>query len=432
MKKLRGILAAAVAMSMVFTTVNVSAEEKKKDEKITLNIMHFHTQESNSTSIEAEAYNALSEKFMEEHPEVEWNVTTLQEADYQTKIMALAAANELPDIFFTKGSWIQNFYDNNLMYDLTDDIDPSIYREGILQAVTRNDRIYGLPIMFTVTSLVYYNQTMWEEIGYDSFPTTWEDMEKANELFKEKGITMIAMGNKDKWPIESCVMSTLGDRFTGTDWTRSILNKDGKAKFTDSEFVDMLTTVQNMTDMFNPDFNALTNEQAESLYCAGKAATEIQGAWGIPFLTANGDPDVLENTHLALLPEVENEKGEANASSSSAAWSQSISSKLSGKALEIAIEYVKATTGKEFCEYMMKKQGYLGQCIVDVEPEVDLNNLQKEWLDFSKTLTLVPIYDGEMDGAIIDVMNSKVQEMMNGGTTPEDVAKAIQEEQEKE
>lgn len=408
-----------------------SSEEKSGDSEIALNVMHFHTPETMSNSIESEAYNKLADEFMAANSDVKWNVTTLQQSDFHTKIMALAAANEMPDIYFAKGSWIQNFYDSNLMADLTDSIDATVYRDGIFTPFTRDNRIYSLPIQFVITSVVYYNQPMWQEIGYEEFPKTWEELEAANEKFSANGITTIALGNKDKWPYESCIISTLGDRFTGTDWTQSIITGDGTAKFTDPEFVSTLETSQQFAKMFNIDFNAITNEQADNLYGTGKAAATVEGGWTVSYLTANADQEVIDNTRLALLPDVPGQKGASGTTSGGAGWGQSISAKLEGEALKIAIEYNKATTGVENCEYMMEKQGYIGQCQVDAQPTEELNSLQKAYMEFSNSLTLVPIYDIQMDGAVIDVMNSKLQELLSGTITPQAAAEAIQAEQDK-
>ena len=44
---------------------------------------------------------------------------------------------------------------------------------------------------------------MWKEAGYDAFPSTWEDVEKASEYFNEQGITTVAFGNGGKWQANS-------------------------------------------------------------------------------------------------------------------------------------------------------------------------------------------------------------------------------------
>ena len=399
--------------------------------KVTLDLLHFHTRETAENSSEAKGYLAMLDKFIDEHPEYTINESTLQQADYHTKVMALAAANEMPDIFFTKGSWVQNFYDNDLMADLTDSIDTGIYREGVFIPFTRGDKIFASPIQFALTSIVYYNEEMWKDIGYDAFPATWEELIAANEKFKDKGITTIALGNKDKWPYESCIISTLGDRMTGTDWTQSIILNDGKAKFTDAEFVNTLEMSKELVPLFNIDFNAINNEQADNLYGTGKAASTIEGAWTIAYLLENAEEEIIEQTRFALLPSVNNQKGEDGTTSGGAGWAESASSKLTGEALTAAKELINATTGVEFCKFIMEDSGLLGQCEVPVVDKESLPGISQRYLDFVDTVKLVPIYDIQMDGAVIDVMNSKLQELLGGTATAEDAAAAIQAAQDK-
>ena len=43
--------------------------------------------------------------------------------------------------------------------------------------------------------MVIYDKAMWKEAGYDTFPSTWEDVEKASEYFQEQGIDTVAFGN---------------------------------------------------------------------------------------------------------------------------------------------------------------------------------------------------------------------------------------------
>jgi raffinose/stachyose/melibiose transport system substrate-binding protein len=400
-------------------------------EKITLNVMHFHTIETMENSSESKGYHAMKEKFIKEHPNVIINETIFQQTDYHTKVMALAAADEMPDIFFTKGSWVQNFHDNNLMADITPYVNESVYRGGIFIPFTRGGKVYGIPIQFMPTSLVYYNEKLFREIGMDHFPKTWEELEQADKAFKAKGIATIALGNKDKWPYESCVISTLGDRFTGTNWTQSIILNDGKAKFTDNEFIATLRYSQQLASMFNKDFNAINNEQSTVLYGSGKAASTFEGGWSVAFQLQNSDPDVLANTRLAVLPAVPGMKGDANATSGGGGWAQSASAKLTGARLQAAIDFIKQTTGEEYSQFLMDDTGLPGPCEVAIKDKGSLPKLSQDYLDYMSSLKFVPIYDIQMDGAVIDVMNSKLQELLGGTATPEEVAAAIQAEQNK-
>jgi raffinose/stachyose/melibiose transport system substrate-binding protein len=425
------IVMVLLAAALVLAACNRQTGEASGGGKVSLELMHFQTIETIAESTEAKGYHAMKDKFIAEHPDVTINESILQQIDYQTKIMALAAADEMPDMFFTKGSWVQNFYDNNLMADLTDKIDVKQYREGVFIPVTRGGRIYGTPLQLLATSVVFYNEKMWKDIGYNEFPKTWDELVAANAKFRAKGIDTIALGNKDRWPYESCIISTLGDRFTGTDWTQSIILNDGKAKFTDPDFITTLKYSQQMASMFNVNFNEINNNQADALYCTGKAASTIEGMWAIAYILTNGDPDVVANTRMAILPSVPGQKGASNATSGGAGWAHSVSSKLAGAKLDAAIEYLKQVTGRDYSEFIMDDSGLLGPIEVPIKDRSSLPPLSQLYLDFANSISYIPIYDIQMDGAVIDVMNSKLQELLGGTASPEEVAAAIQAEQDR-
>ena len=149
---------------------------------------------------------------------------------------------------------------------------------------------------------------MWKEAGYDEFPSTWEDVEKASEYFKDQGIDTIAFGNGGKWQANSDWLSTLGDRYTGKDWFQSLIDKSGAA-FTDEAFVKALTETQHLfteTDIFNEDYNSVTNEDAREYYISGDAAAFIGGNWDESYIAAtlkDSDEEKFNNIGFAVLPQ---------------------------------------------------------------------------------------------------------------------------------
>jgi raffinose/stachyose/melibiose transport system substrate-binding protein len=424
----------AVIALMVFSGCkgkSESAGSRGGTEKIVLELVTQHTPETAKDSATIRGYLAMKEKFIKDNPNVTLNETALQQTDMHTKLMALAAADEMPDYFCTKGSWVQNFYDNNLMADLTGKIDTSRYREGLLGPYTKNGRVFAVPYVFQITSICYYNEKLWKEIGYDKFPETWDELLAANEKFKARGITTIALGNKDRWPFESCIISTLGDRITGSDWTRSIIDKDGKAKFTDPDFIKVLDISQQWASLFNVNFNEIVNNQSDVLYCTGKAASTFEGNWTVSYLLANADKDVLDNTRLAYVPSFSGQKGSRNTISGGSAWSYSANAKLTGAALDAAVKLIDYTTGTEYSQYVMDDEGLPGPVPVSPKAGANMPDLAKRYIEWLGTIKVVPIYDAQMEGAVIDVMNSRIQELLNKTMSPRDVAAAIQAEQDK-
>lgn len=409
--------------------------EKTEEEQVTLTVSHFHTADTRADSSEADAFLTMVEEFQEENPNVKLELQELPQADFETKTQAQAAAGELPDIFFMKGSWVTNFLANDSVYDLTDALNSyehkDAYREGIFDAATRDGKVYGLPIQNAVTSLVFYNEALWKEAGYDSFPTTWEEIYEADAKFDEMGIPTFALGNLEAWPAESCILSAYGDRYTGTEWTEGIVNNDGTAKFTDDAFVNALSGLQDMVDLFNVDYNTLTNEQTEAMFCNGEAAATIDGGWSVSYIQTNASEEVLENTKIALLPAVEGGAGAADSTSGGCGWYCAMNSNLAGTEKEqAALDFMFKVFGYDLSEYLVTEYGFISPCIVEGVDISTYPQLTQDYVALMDSTTLTPIYDIRMEASVIETMNKGIQELFNGDTSPEELAAAIQAEQE--
>lgn len=81
--------------------------------------------------------------------------------------------------------------------------------------------------------------------------------------------------------MNSCFLSTLGNRYTGPEWFSSMIAKGG-AKFTDPAFIGR--TDRDPAPVYrNQDLQCglqrLTNEGAREYFIAGRAASFIGGNW---------------------------------------------------------------------------------------------------------------------------------------------------------
>lgn len=402
-------------------------------EPVTLTFMHTRTDADIMDSAEGRAFLRLSEEWLEMHPHVTIEQSTMGQGDYQTRVMVLAAADDMPDMFFTKGSWVSHFYNAGVMADLTDYIDMSLaWRPGMFDPFTRNGRIYAVPYQCNVTHLIYYNMEMWREAGFDSFPDNWEDIERAHEHFAANGITTISFGNFDMWNIGSCILSALGDRFTGTEWTESIVRNDGIASFTDPEWVASLEWAMDMRRFFNTDFNAIPHQQAATMFAEENAAAHINGIWMTSWFISNASEELVENMNVAVMPGVPGGLGVANATSGGPVWSQSVSARLTGAAFLYAVGFTNFLYADYYNQYVMDAAGQIGP-IIKYPADIDaLNPLARRTLDFVNSLDgLTPIYDGVMDASVISIKEVQTQLMLSDGISPQEVAELVQAELER-
>lgn len=411
------------------TTTGAPTDETP--DEIVYEFIHTRLEEEMDQNAEAYAFFTHLYAWLDANPHVTINQNVMSQTDYQTRIMALAAADDMPDLYFTKGSWVGNFYRNEVMADLTDYITVADYRPGIFDPFTRDGKIYAVPYQCNVTHVVYYNSEMWADAGFDAFPDNWDDIWTAHEYFQEQGIDTIAFANLDKWNSGSCILSTLGDRFTGTAWTESIVLNDGNAKFTDPEFVAALEWLNEMKELFNDDFNAIQHQQAAGYYINRRAAANIDGIWTMGYHLANADEDLLQATKVAVMPPVPGGKGEAAATSGGPVWSMSVSSKLEGAKMDKAAELTLYLFSEEYSQHVMDSAGMISIHIVEPTDRDGMHVLSQRMLDMVNSLNLVPIYDGQMEASVIEVQATTVQAMLAGDMTPQEVAERIQAEQDR-
>lgn len=383
----------------------------------------------------AKGYYTALDQWQVEHPEVTVNVEEVEQSSYQTKITSLAAADDVPDLYMLKGSWATNFIDNGWAVDVTEEVEgdeewKNGYIAGAFDAVTKDGKIYAVPQESSYTSVVYWNSDMWAEIGYDHFPTTWDELLDAVDKFNEKGIKTFVMGNKPNWPAESCWLSTLGDRFTGPEWTKSIVEGTG-AKFTDQEFIDALTAFQDLVDRgaFNDDINSIDDTEQNSVYFQKKAAAIISGSWFINICDANAPEDVKEATKLSIIPSIDGGAENQRTVSGGPAWFMAMGNKVTDpEKRALVMDLMKALTD----ERQANVTASMGAVTAWASPEYDSSQvapLFNEFNEMMKDVTPVQIYDACMEASVIETMNVGLQSMLIGEKTPEELAEEIQMEQ---
>lgn len=136
--------------------------------------------------------------------------------------------------------------------------------------------IYGVPMEQDLMG-VYYNPALFEENGI-AVPTTYAEFQAAVEAFKEKGITPIAFGNRDRWPATNTLSLLLG-LSAGKAAEEAVLF--GDTPWSNEQFKLAAETFQSWAenDYFPNGFNGIGYDEANALFLAGRAAMTITGSW---------------------------------------------------------------------------------------------------------------------------------------------------------
>ncbi|MFC5529098.1 extracellular solute-binding protein [Cohnella yongneupensis] len=410
------------------------ASEDTKKEPITVTLMDLWAKDK-TENVSTSVREALA-KFQEENPDIIVQEESIgDQTAYYTKLKTLAASNELPDIFISKGSELAMFAKNGAAAPLDEILNAdAAWKDGFLPSsfndLSTEGSIYGVPFSMLATHVIYYNKQIFADAGIASFPTTWADFESAIEKLKAKGVTPIALGNKEQWVAESCLLSALGDRYTGSDWFNGIIAKSG-AKFTDADFVTGLTAFQNLAKLgaFNKDMNSINNDQQKTLYFNGKAAMFIEGSWAIGAVMA-APAEIAENTEVAVFPSVDGGKGQALATSGGAGSGFAVGVKGYAEKKEAIAKVLKAISGAEFAKSLAEKGEPVAYKVADYDKS-KVSSLAVKYAALSSQLQFTPIYDSYLSPAVISKMNAGLQDLLIDAVSPQDLAASIQAEYEK-
>ena len=440
MKKLVSLLA---ALSLLLTAVSAFAATPVAPTELAykgeITLMHFSTSEESEGNGGSDGFRTTIANWQAAHPDITLTQDVLANAEYKQIIATRASAGDLPDVFLLQGMNTISWANGGLVMDLTDIIKASPYyadyNTAYFTPFTYEGKVYGYPVLTGGTcTVVIYDKAMWAEAGFDTFPATWEDVEKAAEFFSAKGVDTIAFGNGGKWQMNSDFISTLGNRYTGPDWFASLIAKSGAA-FTDEAFVKALAETKRLfteTKIFNQDFNVVTNEDAREYFISGDAAAMIGGNWDEAYIwqvLKDTNEEKFNNIGFAVLPQPADATEAPNSQNIGLGYAIALNPAVANDADKLAacIDLAQELTGPAFSSYVAENYALGG---LTAAGDVDFSKFDPITVAFYNwsyvDTTTCEIYDSYITSAVWDVFNTDVQSMLNGELTPEQVAENAQ------
>lgn len=397
-------------------------------EKVSISIWHNWT----GQDAKAVAMRKIIEDFRAQNPDIEVVDEGLPTDGLKTRLRTVAAADEMPDLFVMwPDAMTKEFVKGDLLQPIDDELNANPdWKNGFipnaLDGYTVDGKIYSVPMNLAPSSFIFYNDTLFKKYNV-KVPETWEELEAAIQTFNDNGVIPIALGNKANWVAQSTFFSTVADRITGTDWFLKAVEQDG-AKFTDPEFIEALKTFQKLGEInaFQEGFNSLDETQMMQLYFQGNAAMVVNGGWALANLVNNAPPEVLDNTHITIVPAIAGGKGDPATTSGVVGTGLGVSKKLDGGKKEAAMKLFYALAGPDG-----QKATLDSSTLVSYNIELDKSKahpLFVELYDLVQGIKIVPVYDSKLGSATVEVVNNGLQELLMGGN-PETIARKIQDTQ---
>ncbi|WP_240419127.1 extracellular solute-binding protein [Paenibacillus periandrae] len=397
-------------------------------EKVKLSIWHNWT----GQDAKGIAMRKILDDFKTQHPEIELEAEGLPTDGLKTRLRTVAAADEMPDLFVMwPDAMTKEFVNGKLLQPIDEFLNSkpewkNNFIPNALDGYTVDSKIYSVPMNLAPSSFIYYNQAIFDKYNV-KVPKTWDELKTVMDTFNKNNIIPMALGNKANWVVQSTIFSTIGDRVTGTDWFLKASAQNG-AKFTDPEFIKALTVLQDLgkSKAFQDGFNGIDENQMMQLFFQGKAAMFMDGGWATANLVNNAPKEVLDTTHITILPAIDGGKGDPQTTAGVVGTGLGVSKKLTGVRKDAAMELFYALSGPE------GQKATLGSStLVSYKIDVDKSKAHPLFVELNelmKNVKISPVYDSKLSSAAVEVINNGLQELLMG-TSPEVVAKKVQDAQ---
>ena len=152
-----------------------------------------------------ELWKQIGAEFEKQNPGVKIDWQFLENEAFKAKLPTTLQSKDRPDLFYSWAGGV--FYDQaraGVLKDITKSMEgewaATLSPAGV-KAFTYDGKVYGAP-MKTSLEILWYNKELLKKAGVDPASlTTWNGFLDAVKKCKAAGITPIATGGGDKWPL---------------------------------------------------------------------------------------------------------------------------------------------------------------------------------------------------------------------------------------
>jgi raffinose/stachyose/melibiose transport system substrate-binding protein len=387
----------------------------------TINWWHITTAESDAALMQASADEFAAAN------DVEIEITVLENEAFKARLTTVMQGGEPPDVFQSWGGGVLAQYAAaGLVRDLTDDLAVDGWGDSFGQAglnlYASGGRNYGVPRDLGMIG-VWYSTSKFAEAGIEAPPETWSDFLATVQQIKDAGITPIAIGGGDRWPIHF-YFSYLAIRHGGQAAYDAAYT--GEGSFADEPFVNAAADLLALAELepFQDGFLAATYPDSGVLYASGDAAMMLMGHWfpgGV--LDANLDDPTEMRADLGWFPFPVVEGG-AGAPNDVLGGGNGFA--IGANAPDIAVDFVRHLTSLDTQQTWAAEGFSVPPTVIGAESVVTDENLLPvmEYLQDAGYFQLY--YDQDLPPATGQVVLEQSQALVAGQQTPEGMTQAIQ------
>lgn len=387
-------------------------EEPKKEEpkKASINVL--------TQSIEPKE---LLKKFHDQYPHITVKWEMVDTANITQVIRTrLAAGGENLDVVTPQRNDYASLVAADAFLDLSDKPFLTNYDPAAVESGKVDGNVYGIPLT-QQAYLVWYNKDIFKEYGLTE-PTNWEEFLAVSKKLKSNGIAPLVVAGQDEWVVNVFAgLAYSGVLSQEPHWITKAAK--GEVKWTDEGSLDALNKIKTLKDEgYILDGSLGTGyDQAYQAFFQGKAAMTVNGAWSIDwiintppsfevgaFVPSGNDPG--QDVKVAFIP---------------------------GNILSVSSASKNQEAALTFVEFLSEPEN----ATLFTDAIKQFSSVQGTSADFHEATKIIrPIFEyektqmmhAEVSPTARSVLGPALQKLIGGEATPEQVAKEIQEAQERD
>lgn len=158
------------------------------------------------------------------------------------------------------------------------------YPPGLIEILSHDGEIWSVPVNIHRSNVLFSNGTALRTIDAEP-PATWDDFLAIADELSAEGITPLALGTAEPWPVahlfESLLLATLGaDAY-------EVLWNDASA-WSHGEVTEALELLDELLNHVGDDHASLTWDEAAQQVADGQAAMTVMGDWAEGYFKSAG------------------------------------------------------------------------------------------------------------------------------------------------
>lgn len=361
-------------------------------------------------------YRKLFDAFEAANPGIKVKFEAFEAANYNTILSTALAGGTGPDLMMVRAyGGLETIAAAGHLMKLDDKNVPALasFPPAAVAAETmRADKTtYAVPFA-SQTMLVIYNKEMFDKNGL-SEPATWDDLVKASQKLKAAGIMPFGNGTATAWQNEVVVGALVSSTMTKAFYEDLVA---GKATFADPRYIAALTKLKEISAYFPEGFIGLDYPSAQQLFTSGMAAMFAGGSYEVANF-AKQNPSLKMGVFAA--PGQKADDAKLVAQYFDGGYAANAKTKNADAALKVLNYLASRGFGQEFANSLNNISPIPGVTFSDplLQKVADLNKSSIPYL------MLVHFRYGEPSGSVL--LQSEIQKLFGGKTTPEEVGKAL-------